>query len=77
MAKNLHTVKNPLILIKKESGSDFYKVNKPNQGTQKLVSLEVAEKLKDALAVLINNGYQIPSNKDIQNAIKAYNESLD
>jgi hypothetical protein len=51
-----HTIKNPLKLI--WNGSE-YKVNKPNQETQDLVSKEIAVELKDALGLLINNGYQI------------------
>ena len=46
--ENLHTLKNPLILIDK--GGE-YRVNKPEQGSQKLVSFEVA----DELLAVINN----------------------
>jgi len=72
MANNLHTIKDPLILSYK--GGD-YKVNKPNQGTQELVSKSYAEELRAALALLIDNGYQIPSNKDMDVAIRVYNQS--
>lgn len=41
-----HTVKNPLEL---KWDGEKYKVNKPNQDTQKLISLENAEKMLYAL----------------------------
>ena len=69
-----HTVKNPLKLT--WNGSE-YKVNKPQEGTQELVSLEVAKDLKDALATLINNGSTPATPEQRLEAIKAYNKSLD
>lgn len=42
----LHTIKNPLVLNDTPYG---YKVNKPNQGKQELVSKEIAIELLNAL----------------------------
>lgn len=69
----LHNLKNPLRLI--WNGYE-YRVNKPSQETQELVSKEIAEDLKNALGLLIDNGYQTPSNKDLNKAIEIYNKSL-
>lgn len=68
-----HTVKNPLLLT--WNGSE-YKVSKPEQGTQALVSLQIAKDLKEALAKFINNGQKVPSKEDLNNGVKAYNKSL-
>lgn len=47
-----HTINNPLKLIWCEH-TNAYKVNKPNQETQELVSKEVAESLLEALKELL------------------------
>lgn len=69
----MHTISNPLKII--WNGSE-YKVNKPNQETQEVVSKELAQELLTALGTLIDNGYQTPSNKDLNNAIKVYNKAI-
>ena len=48
--KEMHSVENPLKLVWRDSQ---YKVNKPNQDTQELVSLEYAKDLLKAKSELL------------------------
>lgn len=83
-AHSIHTLKSPLVL--KWNGSE-YKVNKPDQGTQELVSKRVAEEAIENIDTLLktlkglienynimpNNGYEGANH--YTNAVKLIEES--